>query len=70
MTKPIETTTPWRIANWARAVGISRAGFYLIPTDCLPRLVKIGTRTIILEEPADWLERMAQRGGVPAARRG
>lgn len=64
-----EVKKPWRVADWAPAVGISRAGFYLLPDDCLPKLVRIGQRVIILEEPSDWLERMAARGGVPEARR-
>ena len=56
------------IADWTQDVGIARATFYLIDDDCKPASVKIGRRRIIIERGADWLARMAQRGG-PAIRR-
>lgn len=55
----------WRVAEWSRAATISRAGFYLLPAEHRPRAVKIGKRHIIIESPADWLQRMADRGGIP-----
>jgi hypothetical protein len=59
----------WRVAEFARAIRISRAGFYLLPPEHRPRAVKIGKRHIIIESPADWLRRMADRGGIPIPRK-
>jgi hypothetical protein len=50
--------------DFARATGISRTAFYILPADCKPASVKIGRRLIITESPADWLARMTARGGV------
>lgn len=64
---PSPEKKPWRVANWAPAAGISLSAFYRLPPDCMPRLVRIGQRIIILEEPSAWLERMSARGGVPTS---
>lgn len=68
-TSPESSPAGWRVSEWARGVGISRAGFYLLSAEYRPRAVKIGKRHIITEAPADWLNRMTRCGGVPISRR-
>lgn len=48
----------WNIPNWCCATSISRASFYLLAHK--PRTVKLGRRTVVIESPADYLERIAQ----------
>lgn len=52
------------IAEWAAAVGISRAGYYVLPRAIKPVTVNVGKRRIVIEAPAAWLQRVAemQRG--------
>jgi hypothetical protein len=47
----------WCIPQWCAATSISRASFYLLAQK--PKLVKLGTRTVIIESPADYLARIA-----------
>lgn len=53
------------IPEWASLAGISRSTFYALPAQYRPRTVKIGKRLVIIEGPAEWLDRMARAGGVP-----
>lgn len=53
------------IPEWAALAGVSRSTFYALPDTHRPRTVKIGKRLVIIESPAEWLERMAKAGGVP-----
>jgi hypothetical protein len=54
------------VAGWCEAVGISRACFYRLRGPGAPAIVKIGKRTIIMEAPAAFLQRLAQaQGAVP-----
>jgi hypothetical protein len=48
------------IAAWCRAVGISRATYYNLPSALQPSSVKIGKRRIIREAPAQYLSRISQ----------
>jgi len=66
-TNPIKAG--FSIAEWCPAAGISRATFYALPPDAKPTRVGIGTRTVIKESPAEWLDRMEQGGGVTIPRR-
>jgi len=54
----------WDLADWCTAVGIARPTFYTIPEAQRPSSVKIGTRRIITEAPADYLRRVTVAGGV------
>jgi len=54
------------VEQWCAQAGFSRAKFYTLPADCKPSTVAIGRRVVVREKPAEWLERMAQRGGVPS----
>jgi hypothetical protein len=49
----------WRIPEWCSAISISRASFYLLrhPPGC----VKIGARTVVIESPAEYLNRLAEQ---------
>jgi hypothetical protein len=58
----------WPIQQWCADVGISRPAFYTIPAEAKPASVKIGSKTLITESPAAWLERMREAGGVKLMR--
>jgi hypothetical protein len=47
----------WSILNWCAATTISRAGFYNLAHR--PECVKIGRRTVVVESPQAYLERIA-----------
>ena len=51
-------TAGWAIAKWCEATSISRASFYLLSQK--PRIVKLGRRTVVIESPTNYLERIAQ----------
>ena len=57
-----ENETPirggWSITNWCRDTTISRASFYLLAQR--PRTVKLGRRTVVIESPQDYLQRIAK----------
>lgn len=48
----------WNIPNWCNATSISRASFYLLADK--PRKVKLGRRTVIIESPEAYLQRVAE----------
>ena len=54
--------------EWCRGAKIGASTLYTLAESDRPRSVKIGKRTIIIEAPADWLERMAAQGGVQTSR--
>jgi len=60
--KQNQTTVPqpagWNIPTWCIATSISRAGFYLLAHR--PRTVKLGRRTVVIESPQQYLERIAE----------
>lgn len=49
----------YSIPEWCRAVGISRASYYNLPPGQQPRTAHIGRRHIVIEAPADFLNRIA-----------
>ncbi len=57
-----QTVAGWKIADWSRAISISRASFYLLVQR--PRTVKLGRRTVVVEPPLDYLERIASSADV------
>jgi len=59
----------YSVRSWAASVGIGTSTFYTLPAEYRPESVKIGDRHIITEPGADWLKRMAKRGGVPRRQR-
>lgn len=61
---PTTSRAGWTIPNWCSATSISRATFYLLAQR--PRTIKLGRRTVIIESPEAYLQRMAesQLGGA------
>ena len=51
-------TAGWNIPSWCNATSISRASFYLLANK--PRTVKLGRRTVIIESPEAYLQRVAE----------
>jgi hypothetical protein len=48
------------VRNWCRAAGFSKATLYTLPFELQPVSVKIGKRRIVIEQPADYLRRIAE----------
>lgn len=48
----------WSITNWCGATSISRASFYLLARK--PRTVKLGRRTVVIESPQSYLQRISE----------
>lgn len=67
--RPAPVAAGYPVATWAPAAGIGRATYYTLPDDLKPQSVLIGTRRVIIEAPADWLKRIAARGGAPIPQR-
>jgi predicted DNA-binding transcriptional regulator AlpA len=69
------TKQAWTIEEFCQSHGISRATFYnLMKRGTAPRIMKVGTRTLVsVDAAAEWRERMervalpnsAQPGGRP-----
>ena len=55
-----EPATPagWNVPDWCAATSISRASFYLLAQK--PRTVKLGRRTVVIESPQAYLQRIAE----------
>ncbi|MCA3099732.1 MAG: hypothetical protein INH00_18325 [Rhodocyclaceae bacterium] len=47
------------LTEWCELTSISRPKLYTLPADLRPKAIKIGRRTIIIEAPADYLQRIA-----------
>jgi hypothetical protein len=54
------TQAGFSILEWAASVGISRAGFYVLPPEIKPAMVSVGKRRIVIEAPTAWLQRVAE----------
>ena len=48
----------WSIPEWCTATSISRASFYLLTHK--PQTVKLGRRTVVIESPQSYLQRIAE----------
>jgi|GEM_PF-5019727 len=53
------------VADFAVAVGVSRAFIYSLPPEKRPISIHIEKRRIVTEQPRDWLKRMEEAQGVP-----
>ena len=53
-----EIAAGWNIPNWCAATSISRASFYLLAHK--PQTVKLGRRTVVIESPQSYLQRIAE----------
>ena len=53
----------WNIPSWCAATSISRATFYLLAHK--PRTVKLGRRTVVIESPEKYLQRIAELSASP-----
>ena len=47
------------VGEFCQLVGFGRSKLYLLPPEQQPKSVKVGERRIIIEQPADYLERLA-----------
>ena len=56
------------VETFVKEAGISRATLYALIPECAPRFTKIGGKRLIIESPADWLERIAAAGGAKTRR--
>lgn len=54
---PDSAVAGWRIVNWCEAISIARPTFYTLVNR--PKTVKIGRRTIVIESPQAYLQRIA-----------
>lgn len=53
----LDQSAGWKIAQWCEDTSISRATFYLLAIK--PRTVKLGRRTVVIESPQAYLQRIA-----------
>ena len=61
---PVSTATTaepagWSIPLWCAKVGFSRATYYNLTDKQRPRSLKLGKRHIIIEQPSEYLARLA-----------
>ncbi|MCA3002794.1 MAG: hypothetical protein ACK5RJ_13955 [Burkholderiales bacterium] len=54
---PTAQAAGWTIPDWCASTSISRASFYLLAQR--PRTVKLGRRTVVIESPDAYLQRIA-----------
>jgi hypothetical protein len=57
----------WKVAEYAELVGFCRSKLYTLPPQLQPKAVRVGTRRIIIEPPADYLARIAELQAAQAA---
>jgi hypothetical protein len=50
----------WRVPEWCRAVGFSRAKYYELEGEMKPHSILIGRSRIIVEQPEAYLQRIYQ----------
>lgn len=63
MSSKIENDAPragWRILEWCRAIGGSRAWYYTLDAETAPRARTIGRMHVIIEAPDAWLQRVGR----------
>ena len=58
-----EMAAGWNIPTWCAATSISRASFYLLTHK--PQTVKLGRRTVVIESPQSYLQRIADLSASP-----
>lgn len=63
--KPAQHPGVWLQSEWCAGAGMGVSTWYTIPKELLPAHVYVGRSLRITEAPRDWLQRMAERGGVP-----
>ena len=50
----------WMIGEYADLVGFGRSKLYTLPKELQPKSVRVGSRRIITEPPAEYLARLAE----------
>lgn len=61
-TTKLEKKSGWRIDEWCAATGIKgRSTYYALPAEIAPASVRVRTMHIIVESPADWLQRVGRK---------
>lgn len=56
----------WRLQEWLPAAAISRTTFYRLSPEERPPTIKVGRAVVIVESPAAWVARIAQRQAAAA----
>jgi len=51
----------YKLNEWLAQVGFGRTTFYTLPAEMKPRSIKIGSSTVVIEQPTDYLARLAAR---------
>lgn len=54
-----EANSGWSVDDWCERTGISVGLFYKLPPELRPESVKLRSRRVIAEPPADYLKRVA-----------
>lgn len=49
----------WKIGEYADLVGIGRSKLYTLPPELQPKSVRVGSRRVVIEPPAEYLARIA-----------
>ena len=57
----------WKIGEYADLVGIGRSKLYTLPQELQPKSVRVGSRRVVIEPPADYLARVAATQSARAA---
>jgi hypothetical protein len=57
----------YRMAEWARALGISVRMAYELKGQLRPRQIKLNTAVVVIESPAEYAARVAQLQSEKAA---
>jgi hypothetical protein len=59
--QPTEPRVAWKFGSYAHAIDKSRQWLYGLPPELQPRSIKVGRNRIIIEPPAEFLNRLAQQ---------
>ena len=55
----LTTKAGYKLNDWLSQVGFGRSTYYTLPADMKPRSIKIGSSTVVIEQPSDYLARLA-----------
>jgi hypothetical protein len=51
----------YKLNEWLAQVGFGRSTYYTLPADMKPRSIKIGASTVVIEQPTDYIARLAAK---------
>ena len=49
----------WKMGEYADLVGFGRSKLYTLPRELQPKSVRVGSRRVVIEPPAEYLARYA-----------